>query len=93
MGDTGAGIDRSLVPLLFTRFVKRSESGTGLGLFISRSIIEAHDGRIWVEKSELGKGSTFTFELPVSYVIFPRRAARGQLPRGAGTTALDASAG
>ncbi len=69
--DTGIGIDRSIVPVLFARFMAKSESGTGLGLFISKSIIEAHDGRIWVDKSEPGQGSTFAFELPVSAVIPP----------------------
>lgn len=70
--DTGIGIDSSIMPVLFARFIAKSESGTGLGLFISKSIIEAHGGRIWVEKSEPGKGSTFTFELPVSAVLPPR---------------------
>jgi two-component system, OmpR family, sensor histidine kinase VicK len=73
--DTGIGIDRSILPLLFARFIAKSESGTGLGLFISKSIIEAHDGRIWVEKSEPGEGSTFTFELPMSNTI-PARGSR-----------------
>jgi two-component system, OmpR family, sensor histidine kinase VicK len=73
--DTGMGIDRSIVPVLFARFMAKSESGTGLGLFISKSIIEAHDGRIWVEKSEPGQGSTFAFELPVSAVIPPTSRA------------------
>ncbi|MDE1853685.1 MAG: HAMP domain-containing histidine kinase [Thaumarchaeota archaeon] len=69
--DTGIGIDKTMVPLLFARFMAKSESGTGLGLFISKSIIEAHEGSIWVEKSEPGKGSTFTFALPVSATIPP----------------------
>ncbi len=76
--DTGIGIDKSMVPLLFARFMAKSESGTGLGLFISKSIIEAHDGRIWVEKSEPGKGSTFTFELPVSTTIPPTSRTVGK---------------
>ncbi len=71
VSDTGIGIEKSMVPLLFARFNARSESGTGLGLFISKSIIEAHGGKIWVEKSEPGRGSTFTFELPVSTAVTP----------------------
>lgn len=67
--DTGIGIERSLLPHLFARFMAKSQSGTGLGLFISKSIIEAHGGKIWVERTEVGKGSTFTFELPVSATI------------------------
>ena len=80
--DTGIGIDRSIVPVLFARFMAKSESGTGLGLFISKSIIEAHDGRIWVERSEPGRGSTFAFELPVSAVIPPTT----RVPAGARTS-------
>ena len=75
--DTGIGIDRAMVPVLFARFMAKSESGTGLGLFISKSIIEAHDGRIWVERSEPGKGSTFTFDLPVSTTIPPATRVAG----------------
>ncbi|HEV2138185.1 MAG TPA: HAMP domain-containing sensor histidine kinase [Nitrososphaerales archaeon] len=70
--DTGIGIDKSLMPHLFARFMAKSQSGTGLGLFISKNIIEEHGGRIWVEKSEVGKGSTFSFELPVSTTIEAR---------------------
>ena len=77
--DTGIGIDKSLIPHLFARFMAKSQSGTGLGLFISKSIIEEHGGRIWVDKSEPGVGSTFAFELPISNTL----AAR---PRGAAST-------
>jgi signal transduction histidine kinase len=66
VSDTGMGVDRSMVPVLFARFAAKSESGTGLGLFISKSIVESHGGRIWLERTEQGKGSTFTVELPVS---------------------------
>jgi signal transduction histidine kinase len=69
--DTGPGIAPEHLPRLFERFYRvdsarsRDEGGTGIGLAIARSVIEAHGGRIWAE-SEPGKGSTFTFELPVA---------------------------
>ena len=63
--DTGTGIDSSIMPRLFTKFVSRSQTGTGLGLFIAKSIIEAHGGRIWAENNKDGKGATFAFTLPV----------------------------
>lgn len=62
--DTGTGIDNEVMSKLFTKFVTKSEHGTGLGLFISRNIIEAHGGRIWAENNKEGKGATFTFTLP-----------------------------
>jgi signal transduction histidine kinase len=64
--DTGEGIHPEIIPRLFTKFASRSSSGTGLGLFISKSIIEAHGGRIWAENNPDGKGATFTFTLPLS---------------------------
>jgi signal transduction histidine kinase len=63
--DSGKGIDPEIAQKLFSKFVTKSFSGTGLGLFISKSIIEAHDGRIWAENNADGKGATFTFTLPV----------------------------
>jgi two-component system sensor histidine kinase VicK len=65
VADTGPGIDPSIVPRLFSRFVAKSRSGTGLGLYISKSLVEEHGGRIWVEKNEPGRGATFAFEIPV----------------------------
>jgi len=65
VADTGTGIDPSIVPRLFSRFVARSRSGTGLGLYISKSIVEEHGGRIWVERNDLGTGATFAFEIPI----------------------------
>ncbi len=62
--DTGMGIDSEIIPRLFTKFTSKSETGTGLGLFLSKSIIEAHGGKIWAENNDDGKGSTFTFTLP-----------------------------
>jgi two-component system, OmpR family, sensor histidine kinase VicK len=66
--DSGLGIASEIMPRLFTKFATKSEKGTGLGLFISKSIIEAHGGRIWAEnnKDSNEKGATFTFSLPVS---------------------------
>ena len=66
--DTGTGIDPEILPRLFTRFATKSESktGTGLGLFISKSIVEAHGGRMWAENNSHEKGATFTFSLPLS---------------------------
>ena len=65
--DTGAGIDSEILPRLFTKFTTKSEGGgTGLGLFISKSIVEAHGGRIWAENNSDGKGATFYFSLPLS---------------------------
>jgi two-component system sensor histidine kinase VicK len=66
--DSGTGIDREILPRLFERFATKSEKGgTGLGLFISKSIIEAHGGRIWAENNPDGRGSTFTFSLPLAH--------------------------
>jgi two-component system sensor histidine kinase VicK len=62
--DEGPGIDPSVMPRLFTKFACKSEKGTGLGLFISKSIIEAYDGKIWAENNPDGKGATFAFTLP-----------------------------
>ncbi len=69
--DTGTGIDSEILPKLFTKFATKSPiaGGTGLGLFISKSIIEMHGGTIWAfnndEKNKDDRGSTFTFSLPV----------------------------
>jgi len=64
--DTGTGIDPEIMPRLFTKFISKSVAGTGLGLFISKSIIEAHGGKIWAENNADGKGATFAFSLPLS---------------------------
>ncbi|HYG00392.1 MAG TPA: ATP-binding protein [Candidatus Saccharimonadales bacterium] len=62
--DTGIGIDLEIIPYLFKKFVSNSFSGTGLGLYISKSIIEAHGGKIWAENNKNGNGATFSFSLP-----------------------------
>lgn len=69
--DTGRGIPKDALQKLFTKFfrvsgaLEQGSKGTGLGLYISKSIVELHKGRIWVE-SEAGKGSTFAFALPIA---------------------------
>jgi signal transduction histidine kinase len=63
--DTGKGIDSEILPRLFTRFATKSFAGTGLGLFVSKHIIEAHGGKIWAKNNPDGKGATFAFSLPV----------------------------
>jgi signal transduction histidine kinase len=64
ISDTGIGIDSEILPRLFTKFATKSTTGTGLGLFISKSIIEAHGGKIWGENND-DKGATFAFSLPI----------------------------
>jgi two-component system, OmpR family, sensor histidine kinase VicK len=63
--DTGIGIAPEIMPRLFTKFATKSEKGTGLGLFISKSIIESHGGKIWAKNNADGKGATFSFSLPI----------------------------
>jgi signal transduction histidine kinase len=64
--DTGIGIDPEIMARLFTKFSTKSFEGTGLGLYISKSIIEAHGERIWAENNKDGKGATFSFTLPIA---------------------------
>jgi two-component system, OmpR family, sensor histidine kinase VicK len=63
--DTGSGIDNEIYPKIFSKFATKSHQGTGLGLFISKSIIEAHGGRIWAENNADRKGASFIFTLPI----------------------------
>lgn len=64
--DAGLGIDSEILPRLFSKFASKSENGTGLGLFISRSIVEAHGGKIWASNNGIGPGATFTFFIPLN---------------------------
>lgn len=66
--DTGTGIAAEILPRLFTKFATKSEQGTGLGLFICKSVIEAHGGKIWAENNDKngGTGATFSFTVPIS---------------------------
>jgi signal transduction histidine kinase len=66
ISDTGPGIDSEILPRLFMKFATKSSTGTGLGLFVSKSIIEAHGGKIWGKNNyPEGKGATFGFSLPL----------------------------
>lgn len=67
--DSGEGIHSDIIPRLFTKFATKSNVGTGLGLYISKNIIEAHGGRIWAENNRDGKGANFTFTLPLSQAL------------------------
>jgi signal transduction histidine kinase len=75
--DTGDGIDPTIMPRLFTKFSTKSSQGTGLGLFICKSIIEAHGGKIWAENNFEERGATFFFTLPI--IIPEMQAPRGSL--------------
>ncbi|HEX5977409.1 MAG TPA: ATP-binding protein, partial [Nitrososphaeraceae archaeon] len=69
--DTGSGINSEIFTRLFSKFASKSYQGTGLGLFICKSIIESHGGRIWAENNDVsedksGGGATVTFSLPAA---------------------------
>ena len=63
--DRGTGIDPDIQDKLFSKFATKSDTGSGLGLYISKGIVEAHGGRIWAENNADGKGATFAFSLPI----------------------------
>ncbi len=66
--DRGKGIDSDILPRLFTKFATKSDRGTGLGLYIAKSIIEAHGGNIWAQNNYDGNnGATFSFSLPIGH--------------------------
>jgi two-component system, LuxR family, sensor kinase FixL len=65
VSDTGTGFPDDVQPNLFQTFFTTKETGMGVGLSISRSIIEAHGGRMWAENNDVG-GATFRFTLPAA---------------------------
>jgi signal transduction histidine kinase len=65
ISDKGNGIDSEVMNHLFEKFISKSDSGTGLGLYISKNIVEAHGGKIWASNNLDGIGSTFSFSIPV----------------------------
>ncbi|MGN6348585.1 MAG: sensor histidine kinase [Candidatus Nitrosocosmicus sp.] len=73
--DSGKGLDSKTFPHLFSKFFSISGTGgTGLGLYICKSIVEAHGGRIWAKNNnEDGKGATFSFSLPLYKVEQQRK--------------------
>jgi signal transduction histidine kinase len=64
--DSGTGIDPGILPKLFSKFTTKSDMGIGLGLYISKNIVEAHGGMIWAGNNTNEKGATFYFSLPLS---------------------------
>jgi nitrogen-specific signal transduction histidine kinase len=64
--DTGTGLHPDILPRLFTKFATKADAGTGLGLYISKSIVEAHGGRMWAENNSDGIGAAFSFSLPIT---------------------------
>ncbi len=66
--DTGSGIREDVEKKLFTKFMTTSPKGMGLGLYISKNIIEAHGGKIWAENNANGRGATFGFSVPTNRV-------------------------
>lgn len=67
--DNGVGIDHQIIPILFSKFVTKSDKGTGLGLYICKGIIEAHGGDITAENNQEGiGGATFSFTLPIKHL-------------------------
>ncbi|HOK20889.1 MAG TPA: ATP-binding protein [Candidatus Paceibacterota bacterium] len=80
VSDTGIGIPKEELPKLFTKFFRASNvlkyetEGTGLGLYITRNIVEAHGGKIWAESIE-NRGTTMHFTLPMDEKLIPKRYA------------------
>jgi signal transduction histidine kinase len=78
--DRGTGIDPDIQDKLFSKFATKSDAGSGLGLYISKGIVEAHGGRIWAGNNSDGKGATFAFSLPINkqnnIIIFESKVNR-----------------
>lgn len=67
--DSGSGINPEVMPKLFDKFVTKSEKGTGIGLYISKKMVEAHGGKIWGENNLAGPGAIFGFTLPLADAV------------------------
>jgi signal transduction histidine kinase len=70
--DTGEGIDPEILPKIFSKFITKSYEGLGLGMYISKNIVEAHGGKIWTENKNnnknVNRGAIFYFTLPLSKI-------------------------
>lgn len=64
VNDSGIGIDAQIAPRLFSKFAMSSQSGTGLGLYIAKNIVESHGGKIWIQNNLNKTGATISFEIP-----------------------------
>jgi len=64
--DNGIGIDEHIASRLFSKFATSSENGVGLGLYISKNIVEAHDGKIWAQNNLNKNGATISFQIPIN---------------------------
>ena len=92
--DTGTGIAADIMPRLFSKFVSKDENGgTGLGLFISKNIIEAHGGRIWADNNKDEKGATFAFSLPIRVDITAQESEQNNFTNGAPSAHVPATIG
>jgi signal transduction histidine kinase len=69
--DKGKGINSEVMKHLFEKFISKSDGGTGLGLYISKNIVEAHGGKIWASNNQNGIGCTFGFSIPVEVRSMP----------------------
>ena len=74
VSDTGVGIPADKMEQIFSAFVTTKAAGTGMGLAISRTIVESHDGKLWAEANS-GPGATFHFTLPAAGDAMIARAA------------------
>ncbi|MGI0060708.1 MAG: sensor histidine kinase [Nitrosotalea sp.] len=70
--DTGLGIEDAIMPNLFNKFVTSSHNGTGLGLYICKNIIEAHDGKIWARNNANKNGASITCRIPTNHRLVNR---------------------
>jgi signal transduction histidine kinase len=77
ISDTGAGIPAELLERIFAPFFTTTTSGLGMGLSISRTIIEAHGGRLWADTS-VGSGATFSFTLPLNGAAVAQDSSAGR---------------
>ena len=77
VSDTGTGVDPEIIPRLFEKFATRSgtdrpQSGSGLGLYVSKKIVEAHGGKIWAENNTGGRGATIRISIPILERVTPK---------------------